>query len=238
MMHSIHHKVLFRASLIRRSFTTTHDSPFDVLRLPRTASNAEIKRQYLELAKELHPDRLGPQATRETTERFQKVVKAYELLKHPGRRELYLRCGIGWDPPSVNRTTSPMRSGGRGYRPPPGFAYVNENYPSVDPNAPNQYTSNPTFITLVAAAAVLGALIQFYWRVESTSQWMKSSQRQHLEAAKNLARAREEARIYGRQKKIEQLWEGRMRRHREESERRALERHNVATEESRHTSAN
>lgn len=69
-------------------------SPYDVLGVPETASDAEIRQAYRELAKLFHPDRnfgMGEEtATR--TAHFLKIKKAYETLGDEGSRRLYDTC--------------------------------------------------------------------------------------------------------------------------------------------------
>lgn len=53
------------------------DDPYDILGVPRTATDDQIRRAYLKLVKELHPD-VNPSKTAE--ERFKKVTAAHEIL--------------------------------------------------------------------------------------------------------------------------------------------------------------
>lgn len=71
--------------------------PYEILGVPRNASQEEIKRAYRRLAKENHPDRNpgNPQAG----ERFKEVQAAYEVLGDAGRREQFDRFGAGGPPP-------------------------------------------------------------------------------------------------------------------------------------------
>lgn len=61
--------------------------PYEVLGVARTASDAEIKKAYRELAKRLHPDlHAGDPATED---RFKAVSAAYDFLRDPERRRRY-----------------------------------------------------------------------------------------------------------------------------------------------------
>src|SRR3954462_12773434 len=65
------------------------------LGVKRDASEADIKKAYRKLAKELHPDRNkdNPKAT----ERFSKVTQAYDLLTDKDKRARYDRGEIDED---------------------------------------------------------------------------------------------------------------------------------------------
>ncbi|MDQ2973163.1 MAG: DnaJ domain-containing protein [bacterium] len=56
---------------------------YKVLGVKKTASNGDIRKAYLRLAKEHHPDRGGD------SKRMNKLNEAYETLKEPKARELY-----------------------------------------------------------------------------------------------------------------------------------------------------
>lgn len=63
---------------------------YEVLGIPRSAGEAEIKSAYRKLARELHPDRnKAPDAAA----RFSEVQQAYDVLSDPGRRKVYDQYG-------------------------------------------------------------------------------------------------------------------------------------------------
>ncbi len=89
--------------------------PYAALGVARTATEADIKKAYRKLAKELHPDRNkdNPKATA----RFSAVTQAYDLLLDKDKRARFDRGEIDGD----GNPTSPFGFGGGGGGNPAGF---------------------------------------------------------------------------------------------------------------------
>ncbi len=66
--------------------------PYDVLGIPRSASEAEIKKAFRKLAKAHHPDQ--NQDDPKATARFSEVNQAYEILGDPAKRAQFDRGEI------------------------------------------------------------------------------------------------------------------------------------------------
>ena len=81
---------------------------YQILGLEKTATPAEIKKRFRELARACHPDHAGDSP--EVAERFAAVREAYEVLSDPELRERY-------DNPPISRT-QPQRIHRKRWRPP------------------------------------------------------------------------------------------------------------------------
>ena len=82
--------------------------PYTLLGVSRTATEADIKKAYRKLAKELHPDRNkdNPKAA----EKFSQVTSAYDLLSDKGKRARFDRGEIDGD----GNPAAPFGFGGGG----------------------------------------------------------------------------------------------------------------------------
>ncbi len=69
---------------------TTERDYYDVLGVARDASDADVKKAFRRLARDLHPD-VSDAADAEP--RFREVAEAYEVLSDPERRQTYDRFG-------------------------------------------------------------------------------------------------------------------------------------------------
>jgi curved DNA-binding protein len=78
---------------------------YDVMGVPRGATQDEIKRAYRKLARKFHPD---VSKEKNAEERFKELQEAYEVLKDPEKRAAYDQLGANWQQ-------------GQEFRPPPDW---------------------------------------------------------------------------------------------------------------------
>jgi DnaJ-class molecular chaperone len=98
--------------------------PYSTLGIARGASDADIKKAYRKLAKELHPD-TNPNNPK-AAERFAKVTAAYDLLSDKGKRAQFDRGDIDGDGNPANPFAGMRGSGGGsgGFRGNPGGGFA------------------------------------------------------------------------------------------------------------------
>src|SRR5689334_19384708 len=68
---------------------------YEILGVPRTASQGDIKKAFRKLAREHHPDRNPGDAAAE--KRFKDVNEANAVLSDPEKRKQYDLLGANWD---------------------------------------------------------------------------------------------------------------------------------------------
>ncbi|HSD78914.1 MAG TPA: DnaJ domain-containing protein, partial [Solirubrobacteraceae bacterium] len=71
--------------------STSRPDPYEVLGVPRDADEAQVKKAFRRLARELHPDVNTHDPDAE--EKFKEAAEAYEILSDAERRAVYDRYG-------------------------------------------------------------------------------------------------------------------------------------------------
>src|SRR5256885_10999389 len=79
---------------------------YETLGVPRTASDADIKKAFRKLARQHHPD--VAKNKKQAEEKFKEINEAYEVLGDPAKRKKYDELGSNWN-------------AGADFRPPPGW---------------------------------------------------------------------------------------------------------------------
>src|SRR5260370_2244539 len=67
---------------------------YEVLGVPRTASEDDIRKEYRKLARKHHPD-VNP-SDKSAEEKFKEINEAYEVLSDPDKRKRYDQLGSNW----------------------------------------------------------------------------------------------------------------------------------------------
>src|SRR3972149_929325 len=111
-----------RARLGSMPQQTFRGDPYRVLDVDPDATDATIKRRWRQLARDLHPDRAGGDATKtaDLTKRMARVNAAYDLLRAAARRASY---DAGHPNAGAGHSTAAREAGRRGAsseRPRPG----------------------------------------------------------------------------------------------------------------------
>jgi curved DNA-binding protein len=79
---------------------------YEILGVPRTAGDGDIKKSFRKLAREYHPD--VAKDKKKAEEKFKEINEAYEVLSDPAKRRKYDELGANW-------------KSGADFRPPPGW---------------------------------------------------------------------------------------------------------------------
>jgi curved DNA-binding protein len=95
---------------------------YEILGVPRSASDADIKKAFRKLAREFHPD--VAKDKKKAEEKFKEINEAYEVLSDPSKRKKYDELGPNWKQGAEFRPPPGWESfagaGGRGFRGAPG----------------------------------------------------------------------------------------------------------------------
>jgi len=86
---------------------------YQILNVPRSATDKEIKASYRKLARQFHPD--ANKGNKASEEKFKEIAEAYEVLKDPEKRKRYDQLGSNW-------------KSGEQFRPPPDFSNFNFDF--------------------------------------------------------------------------------------------------------------
>ena len=85
---------------------------YEILRIPRSATEKEIKSAYRKLAKKYHPD---VNKAKDASEKFKDINEAYEVLSDPQKRQRYDSLGSNWQ-------------AGSDFTPPPGYENIHFDF--------------------------------------------------------------------------------------------------------------
>ncbi|ARF09644.1 DnaJ domain protein [Indivirus ILV1] len=109
------------------------DDYYQTLGVKKTATLAEIKKQWKKLTVQYHPDKISDNdKKREGEDKIKEINNAYEVLKDKKKRALYDKYGKDLEPPPQPKFS--------GFNFPPNFpANFPANFP---PNFPPQFQSN------------------------------------------------------------------------------------------------
>jgi DnaJ-class molecular chaperone len=86
---------------------------YEVLGVPRTATETDIKNEYRKLARKHHPD-VNP-GDKSAEDKFKDINEAYDVLSDPGKRKRYDQLGANW-------------KAGADFTPPPGAGGARVEY--------------------------------------------------------------------------------------------------------------
>ena len=97
---------------------------YEILGVPRTASEDDIKKAYRKLARKYHPD-INKSAGAEA--RFKEIGEANEVLSDASKRARYDQLGSNWQ-------------AGQDFRPPPGYENVRFDFQGAPGGAGRGFT--------------------------------------------------------------------------------------------------
>ncbi|KAH9941290.1 uncharacterized protein BXZ73DRAFT_42063 [Epithele typhae] len=180
--------------------TAARPTPHQIFHLPLGASQKDIKARYYELVRVHHPDSPSAQllSPAERRSRFQAISSAYDSLR--GKRGSASTHNFARDDVEMFREELERRkrAWARRQSPGPEFAYPH------GPGARNQWTESTDDawkdrVILIVGILALGAGIgpAFLWPSYTAGY------QAHVDAARNLAQARKDAREFGEERRRE-----------------------------------
>jgi len=92
---------------------------YDVLGVPKNATDDDIKKAYRKLAMKFHPDRNQGEEAKKAEEKFKEAKEAYEMLSEPQKRAAYDQYGHAGVDPNAAGMGGGFRGGPEGFG---GFA--------------------------------------------------------------------------------------------------------------------
>lgn len=66
---------------------------YDILGIPKTSSDEDIKKAYRKLAREHHPDMVAAEGKADAEKRFKELNEAYQVLSDPEKKRMYDQFG-------------------------------------------------------------------------------------------------------------------------------------------------
>jgi molecular chaperone DnaJ len=84
---------------------------YDVLGVPKNASEDDIKKAYRKLAMKHHPDRNQGDGAKAAEEKFKEAKEAYEMLSDAQKRAAYDQYGHAGVDPNMGGAGGPGRAG-------------------------------------------------------------------------------------------------------------------------------
>ena len=66
---------------------------YGILELPRGADSSEVRKQYLKLSRQFHPDKVPNDQKNVAEEKFKAISEAYEILSDDGKKTFYDQTG-------------------------------------------------------------------------------------------------------------------------------------------------
>jgi molecular chaperone DnaJ len=97
------------SSAVPRRFFSSKQSFYDILGVPKGATQSEIKKAYAKLARELHPDK---NTAADAKQKFSAINEAYQTLSDEKRRQVYDQTGMTGDEQKQYQSSGFDSSGG------------------------------------------------------------------------------------------------------------------------------